>query len=172
MWYELNAQKRSIICTYGSRECLFPRISIMASSSNSSGPESSSSSSNCPSDTEVLLLKVLLTSLLCQKWKGNLNLALKGKGQQPHGHCNLKSVTLAQWVSEFCDALLTVSMGKLFWTTIREELGLQRSVIQTYIKSGRPADVKQRLEPKEAQEKDIALTLSYTGRVRCRPILK
>jgi hypothetical protein len=69
---------------------------------------------------------------------------------------DLKSVTASQRVREFPNESLAVSCGKLFCLACREDLSLKLSVITNHIKSGKHSQGKEKLNVKEARERDIA----------------
>ena len=69
------------------------------------------------------------------------------------------TVTPAQRIREFPNESLKVSLGKLFCTACREELGLKRSIIHNHVKSAKHKNGMERIERKEARERDIAEAL-------------
>ncbi len=71
-----------------------------------------------------------------------------------------KGVTPSQRVKEFPKEPLSVSGGALFCNACREEVSLKRSVLANHVNSKKHEQSKQRLETKEARERDIAKALS------------
>ncbi len=69
------------------------------------------------------------------------------------------SVTPSQRIREFPNEPLKVSMGKLFCTACREELGLKSSIIHNHVKSTKHKNGIERLQRKEARDKDLAEAL-------------
>ena len=142
---------------------------MACSSSSSSGvgparPDSDSSvDTSGTQDASLSLLDKLRApkaSELSRKRKVQVNPSVGKRRHLPGGsHTDPKSVTPSQRVREFPTEHLTVSVGKLFCTACREELGLKRSVIQAHMKSAKHADGKKRVERKEAREKDISEAL-------------
>lgn len=70
-----------------------------------------------------------------------------------------KGVSPSQRVREFDKESLTMSHGHLFCSACREQLSLKRSIIKNHIQSSKHQKSKQRLESKEARERDIADSL-------------
>ena len=69
---------------------------------------------------------------------------------------NPKSVTPSQRVHYFPNECLTVSVGKLFRTACREEVGLKQSIVRFHTISQKHHKEKEQLAMKEVQERDIA----------------
>ena len=67
-----------------------------------------------------------------------------------------KSVSPNQRVREFCEEPFSVSNGHLFCSGCREQVSLKRSVINHHILSTKHKKSKERLQAKEAREKNIA----------------
>ena len=75
----------------------------------------------------------------------------------PKSKSNPKNVTASARVSEFPGEKFTVlkSNGQLFCNAFREEIGLKKTIIENHVKSSKHASGKERLEKKEARERDI-----------------
>ena len=72
-----------------------------------------------------------------------------------------KTVSPSAHVKEFPGECLTVRHGRLFRDTCREELSLKKSTVKNHIYSGtKHKDAKERVEKKEARERDIADALA------------
>ena len=70
-------------------------------------------------------------------------------------------MTASARVTEFPGENFTVSKsnGQLFCNASREEIGLKKTIIENHVKSSKHASGKERLEKKEARERDIAKSL-------------
>ena len=64
-----------------------------------------------------------------------------------------------QRVREFTNESFTVSHGHLFCTACRERLSLKRSILKNHVQSAKHQKSKQRINHKEARERDIAASL-------------
>ena len=71
-----------------------------------------------------------------------------------------KSVTPSHRVREFPGENLIVSSGKLVCQRCREEVGLKSSVVKNHIRSEKHKDGCEKLEQKNARERDIAEALT------------
>ena len=70
-------------------------------------------------------------------------------------------MTASARVTEFPGESFTVSKsnGELFCIACREEIGLKKTIIENHVKSSKHTSEKERLEKKEARERDIAKSL-------------
>ena len=68
-----------------------------------------------------------------------------------------KNVTASARVTEFPGENFTISKsnGQLFSNACREEIGLKKTITENHVKSSKHASRKERLEKKEARERDI-----------------
>ena len=72
-------------------------------------------------------------------------------------HHEPRSVSASQRVSEFAGENLSVLSGKLFCNACRETLSVKKSVLIQHVKSVKHATGKERLESKQARERNIAV---------------
>ncbi|PFX15796.1 hypothetical protein AWC38_SpisGene19965 [Stylophora pistillata] len=108
------------------------------------------------------LLYLVEASDLARKRKVQCTLPKHGKRfHPPKSKSNPKDVTASATVTEFPGENLTVSKsnGQLFCNACHKEIGLKKTIIENHVKSSKHASGKERLEKKEARERDIAKSL-------------
>lgn len=104
-------------------------------------------------------LKAPTASDLARKRKVPCNLQHSGKHfVHPKGTSN-PNVSIRQRLTEFPGENFKESVGTLFCTGFREEVGLRKTIIQQHIKSSKHSRGKERLAVKESREQDIANVL-------------
>ena len=130
--------------------------SVLTSNSNLfDGSECCQSSSSSPVDNLMNVLWQAQPSRKCVVSSRKLN-PRRGSGQ---GTADPISVTPSQIIHEFPNEPLKVSLGKLFCIEWREELGFKRSIIHNHVWSTKHKTRIERLQRKEAREKDLAEAL-------------
>ena len=102
-------------------------------------------------------LKAPTASDLARKQKVPCNLQHSGKRfVHPKGTSN-PNVSIRQRLTEFPGENFKESVGTLFCTGFREEVGLRKTIIQQHIKSSKHSRGKETLAVKESRGQDIAI---------------
>ena len=135
------------------------------------GESSSTSTSSSDRQKSILeVLKALQRSELARKRSIAQNLPHDGRRlKAPKRTHDPKGVTPGQRVKEFPSECLSVSANKLFCVACREEVSLKLTIIRNHIASSKHKNGKERLNVRDARERDIAKSLeTYDAEVHTR----